>query len=86
MAVRFLTTRAAAGALGVHENTLRHWEERGIIRAIRLPGSNFRRYRPQDVDELSRQMHRQLARHDSDVIDPATPVVQGQHDASLWEQ
>ena len=32
-----LQVRQAAGMLGVHENTLRRWEEKGLLRAVRLP-------------------------------------------------
>lgn len=50
-----LGVREAAKDLGVHENTLRRWEERGLIRAVRLP-SGVRRFRPQDVSALRLQM------------------------------
>ena len=35
--VRLLQVREAARALGIHENTLRRWEETGRIRAVKLP-------------------------------------------------
>jgi excisionase family DNA binding protein len=50
-----LQVREAARGLGVHENTLRRWEERGLIRAVRLP-SGVRRFRAEDVDTLRAQM------------------------------
>ncbi len=31
--------RETARRLGVDENTVRNWEKRGLLRAIRLPGS-----------------------------------------------
>ena len=39
-----LNVRDTARALGVHENTIRNWEARGLLRAVHLPGSGFRRF------------------------------------------
>lgn len=50
-----MTVRASARGLGVHENTLRRWEEKGLIRAVRLP-SGVRRFRSEDVLALRTQM------------------------------
>ncbi len=62
MATReFLNVRDTARALGVHENTVRNWEERGILRAIRLPGSGYRRFSAADVERLRTEMFEQLA-------------------------
>ena len=50
MATReLLNVRDTARALGVHENTIRNWEARGLLRAAHLPGSGFRRFAAQDV-------------------------------------
>jgi excisionase family DNA binding protein len=62
MATRaLLNVRDTARALGVHENTVRNWEERGILRAVRLPGSGYRRFSIQDVERLRAEMFEQLA-------------------------
>jgi excisionase family DNA binding protein len=62
MATReFLNVRDAARALGVHENTVRNWEARGLLRAVRLPGSGFRRFAVEDVERLRDEMFEQLA-------------------------
>jgi excisionase family DNA binding protein len=62
MATRqLLNVRDTARALGVHENTVRNWEERGILRAVRLPGSGYRRFSVQDVERLRTEMFEQLA-------------------------
>lgn len=53
--VSLLGVRKAARALGVHENTLRRWEKAGLIRAVKLP-TGVRRFRPEDVDRLRREM------------------------------
>ena len=52
----FLTLKEAARRLGVHENTLRNWERRGLIRLIRLPGSRYRRVPVAEVERLLAQM------------------------------
>lgn len=54
-AMELLQVRQAARGLGVHENTLRRWEERGLIRAVHLP-SGVRRFRAEDVEALRAQM------------------------------
>lgn len=71
-----MQVREAARELGVHENTLRRWEERGLIRAVRLP-SGVRRFRPEDIEGMRSQMFSGFAplREDDDVVDvPATSV------------
>lgn len=50
-----MNVRSAARGLGVHENTLRRWEEKGLIRAVKLP-SGVRRFRSEDVLAIRRQM------------------------------
>jgi len=62
MATReLLNVRDTARALGVHENTVRNWEQRGLLRAVRLPGSGFRRFAAADVERLRDEMFEQLA-------------------------
>lgn len=56
-----LNVRDTARMLGVHENTIRNWEERGILRAVHLPGSGYRRFAAQDVERLRAEMFVQLA-------------------------
>lgn len=57
----FLNVRDTARALGVHENTVRNWESRGVLRSVRLPGSGFRRFAAQDVERLRAEMLEQLS-------------------------
>jgi excisionase family DNA binding protein len=63
-----MQVREAARALGVHENTVRRWEERGLVTAVRLP-SGVRRFRREDIEALREQMFSGLApvREDTDV-------------------
>jgi excisionase family DNA binding protein len=48
--------RQAARRLGVHENTIRHWAERGLIQFTRLPVSGYRRVSAADVERLRGKM------------------------------
>ena len=48
--------REAAARLGVHENTIRNWEQRGLIRSVRLPVSGYRRFHPDDLARFAQEM------------------------------
>jgi excisionase family DNA binding protein len=52
-----LTLKEASKRLGIHPNTLRIWEQRELIRLIRLPGSRYRRVPLSEVQRLLVQMH-----------------------------
>ncbi|MGI8729677.1 MAG: MerR family DNA-binding transcriptional regulator [Solirubrobacteraceae bacterium] len=69
-----IQVRQAARALGVHENTIRRWEERGLLRAVRLP-SGVRRFRAEDIEAIRESMFSGLdpLREDDDVV-PVTRV------------
>lgn len=56
-----LNVREAARRLGVHENTVRNWADRGILRPIRLPGSGYRRFRADDIERIAREMREAVA-------------------------
>ena len=45
----------------MHENTVRNLEKRGHLKAIRLPGSGFRRFRKQDIDRMRAAMWSEFA-------------------------
>ncbi|MBI5467181.1 MAG: MerR family transcriptional regulator, partial [Candidatus Kerfeldbacteria bacterium] len=49
---QLLTLRSTAKLLGVHPNTLRLWDQRGILRAVRLGSRQDRRYERQQVQTL----------------------------------
>jgi len=57
----FLNVRDTAERLGVHENTIRNWEKQGQLRAAKLPGSGFRRFRSDDVERMRQEMLEQFA-------------------------
>ena len=62
-----LQVRQAAQGLGVHENTLRRWEEKGFIRAVRLP-SGVRRFRSEDIERIHAQMFTGFGRLDDEEL------------------
>jgi excisionase family DNA binding protein len=51
-----LNVRDTAARLGVHENTVRNWADRGLLRPLRLPGSGYRRFDVAEVDRLADEM------------------------------
>jgi excisionase family DNA binding protein len=66
-----LQVREAANALGVHENTLRRWEEKGYLQAVKLP-TGVRRFRAEDIRGLRERMFSGFAPlHNSDELDSA---------------
>ncbi len=48
----YLTLKEASARLGVHPNTLRNWEQRGLVRLARLPGSRYRRIPKSEMERL----------------------------------
>lgn len=56
-----LNVRDTARALGVHENTVRNWESRGLLRAVHLPRRGFRRFGVEDVERMRAELFAQLA-------------------------
>ena len=52
MATQFLTIKQAAQFLGVTPLTLRNWDKRGKLKAIRHPMSNYRIYKLEDLQNL----------------------------------
>src|SRR5438270_13038697 len=57
----FVSVREAATRLGVHENTIRNWVDRGLLRAVRLPGSGYRRIDVAGVERIRRGILGNLA-------------------------
>lgn len=57
----FMNVRQAAHELGVHENTIRNWEESGLLHGIRLPGSGFRRFPKEEIERMRREMFESYA-------------------------
>jgi len=53
----YLTLKQAAQQFGVHEQTLRSWERKGLIHLARLPQSGYRRVPVAEVQRLQTAMH-----------------------------
>lgn len=53
--VDMIPLREAAQRLGVHENTVRNWIDRGVIVGLRLP-TGTRRLPVAEVERLEREM------------------------------
>jgi excisionase family DNA binding protein len=52
----FLNVRETAQQLGVHENTVRNWETRGVLHGVKLPGSGFRRFPREEIERMRREI------------------------------
>jgi excisionase family DNA binding protein len=63
-----LNVRETARRLGVHENTVRNWADRGMLRPMRLPGSGYRRFDVAEVDRLAREMREGAAPVDAGAV------------------
>ena len=72
-----LNVRETARRLGVHENTVRNWQKRGLIRAVRLPGTGYRRFSIEDVERMREEMLSQLAPADTGPTVEARQPVKG---------
>jgi len=66
--VELLRVRAVAERLGVHENTVRNWADKGILTPVRLPGSGFRRFDAGQVERMQKEMFSHLAPADEGPI------------------
>ncbi len=62
----YLTLKEASARLGVHPNTLRNWEQRGLVRLARLPGSRYRRVPESEVERLASKLETGLPDFSSD--------------------
>ena len=47
-----LTLKQTCELLQVHPNTLRQWDEKGILKAVRFGARRDRRYKKNDIEKL----------------------------------
>ena len=47
-----LTLREAAQVLKVHPNTLRLWDKKGMLIAVRIGTKRVRRYKKEDIEKF----------------------------------
>jgi len=50
-----LTTRDVAQLLGVHNNTVRRWSNKGILKSYRISLRGDRRFRREDLDSFLKE-------------------------------
>lgn len=50
-----ITLQQASELLKVHPNTLRKWDEKGILKAIRIGERKDRRYRLEDIQKYIKE-------------------------------
>lgn len=50
--LELLTIQEASDLLNVHPNTLRQWDKKGILKAVRFGERRDRRYKKEDVMKL----------------------------------
>ena len=53
-----LTLKEACDILKCHPNTLRQWDEKGVLKAVRFGTRRDRRYRKEDILKLVNQKKR----------------------------
>jgi putative resolvase len=52
---RLLTVSQAAARLGVHQDTLRAWADRGLVPVVRTP-TGYRRFDPDEIERVREGM------------------------------
>ncbi len=50
--LQLLTLKEACQLLKVHPNTLRQWDAKGILKAVRFGQRKDRRYKKEDIEKL----------------------------------
>lgn len=50
--IELLSVRDTSKLLGIHPNTLRQWDEKGILKAVRFGPRKDRRFRKSDIMKL----------------------------------
>lgn len=53
---RYLTIKKAAEMLGVTTLTLRNWDKKGKLKALRNPINNYRIYKPEEIELFLRKI------------------------------
>jgi len=56
---KYLTIKEAAKILGVTPLTLRNWDKKGKLKALRNPINNYRVYKTEEIDLFLRKIESQ---------------------------
>jgi len=56
MPKKYLTVNEVSKLLGVTPLTVRNWDKKGALVALRHPVNNYRMYRIEDVEDLIRKL------------------------------
>ena len=57
-----MNIKEAAAYLGVHQNTVRKWADRGKVAHRRLPDGGYRQFERGELDEFKAQLRREVGR------------------------
>jgi len=52
---QYVTLKQACELLQVHPNTLRNWDRKGILKAVRIGERRLRRYKKEDLIKFTEQ-------------------------------
>lgn len=52
----FITVKQAAKVLGIHPTTLRRWDKKGKLRAVRHRFNDYRLYKKLEVEKLATKL------------------------------
>lgn len=50
--IKLLRISQAAQMLGVNPETLRRWDNKGVLKAVRIGGRGDRRYKTDDIEKM----------------------------------
>ncbi|MCB9801098.1 MAG: helix-turn-helix domain-containing protein [Pseudomonadales bacterium] len=53
-----LTLSEAAQILKVHPNTLRLWDKKGVLKAVRIGVKKVRRYKKEDIEKFIKESNK----------------------------
>lgn len=76
-----LTVNQAANFLGVHQNTLRQWDKKGVLKALRFGQRKNRRYKKADLE----QFQSKGKSTDTGPVQANLPTTLGNFVATTWQ-
>lgn len=58
---KLLKISEVADVLNVHPNTLRKWDEKGILKAVRIGERGDRRYKREDIEKMMEKNNEEIS-------------------------